>query len=93
MIEIGTGGGSIARVDALRRLLAGPDSAGAVPGPAAGARGTAFVFANYPLCPEVTLPELLDACRRCVVDVRDHAQSWAATRRACSCPATRRAVT
>ena len=29
MIEIGTGGGSIARVDALRRLLVGPESAGA----------------------------------------------------------------
>lgn len=34
MIEIGTGGGSIARVDALRRLQVGPQSAGAVPGPA-----------------------------------------------------------
>ncbi len=39
MIEIGTGGGSIARVDALRRLQVGPDSAGAKPGPAAYARG------------------------------------------------------
>jgi N-methylhydantoinase A len=34
MIEIGTGGGSIARVDELRRLRVGPDSAGARPGPA-----------------------------------------------------------
>ncbi len=34
MIEIGTGGGSIARVDALSRLRVGPDSAGANPGPA-----------------------------------------------------------
>ena len=34
MIEIGTGGGSIARVDALRRLQVGPDSAGSKPGPA-----------------------------------------------------------
>ena len=33
MIEIGTGGGSIARVDAMRRLCVGPDSAGARPGP------------------------------------------------------------
>jgi N-methylhydantoinase A len=41
MIEIGTGGGSIARVDALGRLLVGPDSAGAKPGPAAyGLGGT-----------------------------------------------------
>ncbi|MDR7533259.1 MAG: hydantoinase/oxoprolinase family protein [Armatimonadota bacterium] len=34
MIEIGAGGGSIARVDALGLLKVGPDSAGAVPGPA-----------------------------------------------------------
>ena len=41
MIEIGTGGGSMARVDALRRLLVGPESAGARPGPVAyGLGGT-----------------------------------------------------
>lgn len=34
MIEIGTGGGSIARVDDLRRMRVGPESAGARPGPA-----------------------------------------------------------
>ena len=39
MIEIGTGGGSIARVDALRRLRVGPESAGARPGPAAYSLG------------------------------------------------------
>jgi N-methylhydantoinase A len=39
MIEIGTGGGSTARVDALRRLQVGPDSAGAAPGPACYALG------------------------------------------------------
>ncbi len=33
LIEIGTGGGSIARVDSLGLLKTGPDSAGAVPGP------------------------------------------------------------
>ena len=33
MIEIGTGGGSIARIDAMQRLQVGPDSAGARPGP------------------------------------------------------------
>ncbi len=33
LIEIGTGGGSIARVDALGLLKTGPDSAGAAPGP------------------------------------------------------------
>ncbi|MEM7444918.1 MAG: hydantoinase/oxoprolinase family protein [Pseudomonadota bacterium] len=39
MIEIGTGGGSIARVDALKRLQVGPDSAGSDPGPASYALG------------------------------------------------------
>jgi len=34
MVEIGAGGGSIARVDPLRRITVGPDSAGADPGPA-----------------------------------------------------------
>jgi N-methylhydantoinase A len=33
MIEIGAGGGSIARVDSLGLLKVGPDSSGAVPGP------------------------------------------------------------
>jgi len=39
MVEIGAGGGSIARVDALKRVAVGPDSAGAVPGPACYGRG------------------------------------------------------
>ncbi len=39
LIEIGAGGGSIARIDALGLLKAGPDSAGAVPGPVAYGRG------------------------------------------------------
>ncbi len=39
MVEIGAGGGSIARVDALGRITVGPDSAGADPGPACYARG------------------------------------------------------
>lgn len=39
MIEIGTGGGSIARVDAMRRLQVGPQSAGADPGPVCYGRG------------------------------------------------------
>jgi N-methylhydantoinase A len=41
MVEIGAGGGSIARVDALRRITVGPDSAGADPGPACYGRGGA----------------------------------------------------
>ncbi|MEM7355424.1 MAG: hydantoinase/oxoprolinase family protein [Acidobacteriota bacterium] len=39
LIEIGTGGGSIARVDSLGLLKAGPDSAGAEPGPVCYDRG------------------------------------------------------
>jgi 5-oxoprolinase (ATP-hydrolysing)/N-methylhydantoinase A len=39
MCEIGAGGGSIARIDTLGRLLVGPRSAGSVPGPACYARG------------------------------------------------------
>jgi len=39
MIEIGAGGGSIARVDHLKRLTVGPQSAASVPGPACYQRG------------------------------------------------------
>jgi N-methylhydantoinase A len=39
MVEIGAGGGSIARVDSLKRITVGPDSAGADPGPACYGRG------------------------------------------------------
>jgi N-methylhydantoinase A len=39
MVEIGAGGGSLARVDALERVTVGPDSAGAVPGPASYGQG------------------------------------------------------
>jgi N-methylhydantoinase A len=41
MIEIGTGGGSMARVDSLGLLKVGPDSAGSVPGPVCYGRGGA----------------------------------------------------
>ena len=34
MVEIGAGGGSLARLDALKRVTVGPDSASSVPGPA-----------------------------------------------------------
>ena len=41
LVEIGAGGGSIARLDALGRIQVGPDSAGSVPGPACyGSGGT-----------------------------------------------------
>jgi N-methylhydantoinase A len=39
MVEIGAGGGSIARVDRLQRIQVGPDSAASEPGPACYARG------------------------------------------------------
>ena len=39
MVEIGAGGGSIARIDALGRITVGPDSAGAEPGPVSYGRG------------------------------------------------------
>jgi len=39
MVEIGAGGGSIARVDKLSRITVGPDSAGSTPGPVCYARG------------------------------------------------------
>src|SRR5512145_2047051 len=41
MVEIGAGGGSIARVDELKRVTVGPESAGAEPGPACYDRGGA----------------------------------------------------
>ncbi|MSO76786.1 MAG: hydantoinase/oxoprolinase family protein [Alphaproteobacteria bacterium] len=39
MVEIGAGGGSIAHVDALKRITVGPESAGSEPGPACYDRG------------------------------------------------------
>ncbi len=39
MVEIGAGGGSIARLDATRRIAVGPASAGSEPGPACYGRG------------------------------------------------------
>jgi N-methylhydantoinase A len=39
MVEIGAGGGSIASLDALKRIAVGPESAGAEPGPACYALG------------------------------------------------------
>ena len=39
LVEIGAGGGSIASLDAIGRVVVGPASAGAVPGPACYGRG------------------------------------------------------
>ncbi|MBL8381536.1 MAG: hydantoinase/oxoprolinase family protein [Burkholderiales bacterium] len=42
LVEIGAGGGSIGRVDAMARITVGPDSAGSEPGPACYGRGGAL---------------------------------------------------
>ncbi len=39
MVEIGAGGGSLAHLDSLGRIAVGPESAGAMPGPACYGRG------------------------------------------------------
>src|SRR5258708_14831021 len=39
MVEIGAGGGSIAHIDALKRVTVGPESASSEPGPACYGRG------------------------------------------------------
>ena len=39
MVEIGAGGGSIAKLDIMNRIAVGPESAGAVPGPACYGQG------------------------------------------------------
>ena len=39
MVEIGAGGGSIARIDKLNRITVGPDSSGSTPGPVCYGRG------------------------------------------------------
>ncbi len=39
LVEIGAGGGSLGRVDAMRRITVGPDSCGSEPGPASYGRG------------------------------------------------------
>jgi N-methylhydantoinase A len=41
LVEIGAGGGSLARVDKLKRVAVGPESAGSEPGPACYGRGGA----------------------------------------------------
>ena len=39
MVEIGSGGGSLAHIDAMRQIRVGPESAGSEPGPACYGRG------------------------------------------------------
>jgi N-methylhydantoinase A len=78
MIEIGAGGGSIARVDSLGLLRVGPDSAGADPGPAAyGLGGTEATVTDADLVLGYLDPGFflggamsldLDAARRAISD-------------------------
>ena len=51
MVEIGAGGGSVARIDELGRLRVGPDSAGASPGPVSyGLGGSRPTVTDADLC-------------------------------------------
>lgn len=38
--------------------------------------GTLFVSANYPLCPDVTMARLIEACRAATAHVWRHARQW-----------------
>ena len=51
MVEIGAGGGSIARVDRLGRIAVGPESAGAQPGPPATPRAATSPRSPTPISP------------------------------------------
>ena len=44
--------------------------------PAFVEKGWTFVGANYPLCPDVTMTELVDSCRRMVVDLFGRFNTW-----------------
>ena len=46
------------------------------PAPAFVDAGIAFVSANYPLCPEVGIPELINSCRRCIAHIHRNAGSF-----------------
>ena len=38
--------------------------------------GWTFVGANYPLCPDVTMTELVDSCRKMVLDISARLNTW-----------------
>ncbi len=46
--------------------------------PAYVSRGATLISINYPLAPTVTLTDLVDACRRCVVHIHENAAQWGA---------------
>ncbi len=64
LAEIGAGGGSVGRIDALRRLAVGPESAGASPGPASyGRGGVCATITDANLCLGRLLPDRFAAGR------------------------------
>ena len=44
--------------------------------PAFVEKGWTFVGANYPLCPDVTMTELVDSCRKMVLDISGRLNTW-----------------
>ena len=58
LVEIGAGGGSIARIDALGRIQVGPNSAGSVPGPASYGRGGTDPRSPMPTALGASIPAL-----------------------------------
>lgn len=44
--------------------------------PAFVARGASFISINYPLAPDVTMTELVGACRRCLAHIFQNAEQW-----------------
>ena len=42
--------------------------------------GTVFISANYPLCPDVTMARLVEACRAAVAHIWRHAGEWGGDR-------------
>ena len=79
MVEIGAGGGSIARVDSLRRIVVGPDSAGAKPGPACYSRGGSSADGHRCRCR--ARPHRSDAFRRRQDRAGSHARAAGGHRR------------
>jgi arylformamidase len=44
--------------------------------PAFVEKGWTFVGANYPLCPDVTMTELVSSCRKMVLDISGRLNTW-----------------
>ena len=65
MIEIGAGGGSIARVDSLGLLKVGPDSSGADPGPVCYRQGGTEPRSPTPISCSVISIRIIFSAARC----------------------------